>query len=185
MDFSHSDNFNLIPSGTEKMMKIIMRQTDRKSTRNYGCDESNEAKYTKCIESFIVGELQCKPTWYQMLDNNMMLPFCKGSEKYQKFLGLIHDLSKANCIVPNCKKKIWDSQEIWTTQNPILENTTTIQYVIFSKTVKVSEEVFTYEVFDIFNDFAGVLSLFLGVSIISFYDYLVETSKTIYNKFNQ
>lgn len=57
---------------------------------------------------------------------------------------------------------------------------TIIQYYSLTKTVKVSKEVFTYEVIDIFNDFAGVLSLCLGVSIISFYDYIVDTSKKIY-----
>ena len=58
---------------------------------------------------------------------------------------------------------------------------TIIQYYSLTKTVKVSKEVFTYEVIDIFNDFAGVLSLCLGVSIISLFDYIVDTSKKIYN----
>ena len=167
----------MIPSGSGRMMKIRMKQTERKSTKKYGCDEFNQAKYTKCIESFIVGELQCRPSWFQMPDNKM--PLCSGSEKYEKFLAVIKDLSKAKCIVPNCKEKIWETPEIWTTQAEFL-NATLIQHYALTKTVKVSEEVFIYGVIDIFNDFAGVLSLFLGVSIISFYDFIVETSKKIY-----
>ena len=181
--FSYSDNFDMVPQGTEKMMKIRMKQTERKSTRKYDCDEFNHAKYTKCIELFIVEQLQCKPAWIYVSDN--MIPLCRGSEKYKMFLALIKDLSKANCIVPNCKEMIWESQEMWTTDTLSQWNTngTIIQYFALTKTVKVSEEVFTYGVFDVFNDFAGVLSLFLGVSIISFYDYIVETSKTIFDKF--
>ena len=167
----------MIPSGSGRMMKMRMQQTERKSTRKYRCDEFNQSKYTKCIESFIAGELQCRPSWFQMIDNEKSL--CQGSEKYLKFLALIQDLSKANCIVPNCKEKIWESKEIWTTPKAPLENATLIQYWALTKTSKVSEEEFTYGVFDVFNDFAGVLSLFLGVSIISFYDFIVETSKKI------
>ena len=166
----------MIPSGTQRMMTIRMDQIERKSTKKYGCDEFNQAKYTKCIESFIVGELRCRPSWFQMIDNEKSL--CQGSEKYQKFLALIKDLSKANCIDPNCKESIWKTEEMWTTQMTI-QNATIIQYYGYTKTVKVSEEVFIYGVFDIFNDFAGVLSLFLGVSIISLYDFIVETSKKI------
>ena len=168
----------MIPSGSGKMMKIRMKQIERKSTRKYDCHESNQAKYTQCIESFIVGGLQCKPSWFQI---ESQMPFCNGSEKYQKFLTLIKDLSKANCLVPNCLNKIWETQELWSHSEKWYENATLIQYYALSKTVKVSEEVFTYGVFDIFNDFAGVLSLCLGVSILSFYDYIIDTSKKIYS----
>ena len=111
----------------------------------------------------------------------MVMSLCRGSEKYQKYLELIKDLSKANCNVPNCKENIWKTQEIWTkpTSN-WAANTTLITYESLSKTVKVSEEVFTYTVFDMLNDFAGVLSLFLGVSIISLYDNIIETSRKIW-----
>ena len=173
----NNNNFDMIPSGDQRMMKIKMKNNERKSTRKYECDVSNQAKYTQCIESFMVRELHCRPSWFQIVDNKIHL--CNGSEKYLKYLALIQDLSKSNCMVPNCKKNEWETQEIWTTKSP-LPNTTLIQYWLHTKTVKVSEEVFTYGVFDIFNDFAGVLSLCLGVSIISFYDYIVDTSKKIY-----
>ena len=179
----NNNNFDMITSQTQKMMTIRMDQIERKSTRKYQCDESNQAKYAICIESFITKELQCRPTWFQTIGNKMAL--CNDSEKYQKFLALIKDLSKANCLVPNCKQKIWKSDEIWTSQMPIQyadTPVTIIQYYSLTKTVKVSKEVFTYQVIDIFNDFAGVLSLCLGVSIISFYDYIVDTSKKIYIK---
>ena len=174
----NSDDFDMIPSGDHRMMKIRMKNNERKSTRNYGCDEFNQAKYTQEIESFIVGELHCRPSWFQLQDNRM--PQCNGSEKYQKFLARLQDLSKANGMVPNCKEDQWETQEIWTTKPPI-PNTTLIQYWLHTKTVQVSEEIFTYEVFDIFNDFAGVLSLCLGVSIISLYDYIVDTCKIFVN----
>ena len=170
----------MIPSGSGRIMKIKMEETERKCTRKFVCNEYNQEKYTRCIEAFIVEKLQCKPSWFKILDNNMVMSLCRGSEKYQKYLELIKDLSKANCNVPNCKENIWKTQEIWTkpTSN-WAANTTFITYESLSKTVKVSEEVFTYTVFDMLNDFAGVLSLFLGVSIISLYDYIIETSRKI------
>ena len=61
-------------------------------------------------------------------------------------------------------------------------NGTNMMYYVLSHTLKVAEESLTYTVFDIFNDFAGVLSLFLGVSIISFYDYICELFKNIFDK---
>ena len=83
----NSNKFDMIPSQTQKIMTIRMDQIERKSTRKYRCDESNQAKYTNCIESFIIEELQCRPKWFQKIDNKMAL--CYGSEKYQKFLTLI------------------------------------------------------------------------------------------------
>ena len=174
-----NDNFEMIPTGSGRMMKMRMKSIERKSTRKFKCDESNQAKYTQCIESFIVGELQCKPSWFQIIDNKV--PPCNGRKKYQKFSALIKDLSKANCLVSNCKQKIWESEEIWTTPEAPVKNATLIQYWTLTKTEKVSKEVFTYGVFNIFNDFAGVLSLIFGVSIISFYDYIVDTSKKMYS----
>ena len=174
-----SDNFDMFPTGTHKLLRIRMEQIKRKSTREYYCDEFNEQKYTNCIDEFIKDELQCRPVWFQRTND---LPICARSDKYQKFLTIIRDLKhlkgESNCIVPNCVENTWRTQEIWTSQ---LENSTIFQYYAPATKVKVSTEIFTYGLFDIFNDFAGVLSLFLGVSIISFYDYIVDVSKKIYN----
>ena len=172
----NSDSFDMFPTSTHRLLKVRMEQTKRKSTREYNCDESNQQKYTNCIEEFIIDELQCKPAWFQRTN---ALPNCASSQKYQEFLTLIRDLkSKSHCNVPNCVENTWRTQEMWTSQ---YENGTIMQYYVPTTTVKVSTEIFTYGLFDIFNDFAGVLSLFLGVSIISFYDYIVDVSKKIYN----
>ena len=172
-------DFDMFLTGTHKLLRIRMEQIKRKSTREYYCDEFNEQKYTNCIEEFIKDELQCEPVWFQRTND---LPICASSDKYQRFLTLIRDLKHlkgySNCIVPNCVENTWRTQEMWTSQ---YENGTIMQYYVPTTTVKVSTEIFTYGLFDIFNDFAGVLSLFLGVSIISFYDYIVDVSKKIYN----
>ena len=174
----NTDNFDLFPSGTQKLLKVRMEQTKRKSTREYYCDELNEQKYTNCIDELVIDGLECRPAWFQMTNS---FPTCANSQKYQKFLTLIRDLkSKSHCIVPNCVGNTWRTQEIWTSKSPI-ENLTLMQYFALATTVKVSTEIFTYGIFDIFNDFAGVLSLFLGVSILSFYEYVIDVSKKIYN----
>ena len=189
-----TDDFDLFPTRTQKMMKIRMQRTERKPTRKYECDELNQQKYSECIEKYIIEKLRCKPSWFQIFSNKSV---CSGSEKYQEYLALIRDLKKSDCIAENCVQNTWNTQEMWTTsisnifgdgenyQAEKFQNGTWIQYLALATTVKVSEEAFTYGIFDIFNDFAGVLSLLLGVSIISFYDYIVETSMKIYDSFKK
>ena len=183
----NTDNFDMFPSGKEKMMKIRMKQKERKPTKKYHCDGSNQQRYTECIESFIMENLQCKPSWFNIANNK---PLCTGSAKYQTFLALLRDLKKADCNIPNCIQNTWKTQEIWT--NEIHDqvrlkhgNGTLIQYFAFATTVEVSNEVFVYEIMNIFNDFAGVVSLLLGASFISLFDYIFELSANIYDSFKK
>ena len=154
-----------------------MQQKARQSTRKYECDVFNQQKYNQCIESLIVQELGCRPSWYKEGSEET----CSGSEKYSKFMEVSQNLSKDPrfCKIPNCLENTWKTQDIMTTE----QNFTIIQFVAISKTIEVSNEVFTYELFDIFNDFAGVISLFLGASIISSFDFITEKFEKMYNTF--
>ena len=157
-----------------------MRQTSRQSTRKYECDTFNQQKYTKCIESLIVQGLGCRPSWYSQ-ETHTESTTCSGSEKYSKFLELSQNLSKDTrlCKIPNCLGNTWTTQDIMTAD----VNLTFFQFSAISKTIEISDEVFTYELFDIFNDFAGVISLFLGAGIISSFDYITEKFEKMYNIF--
>ena len=157
-----------------------MQQRSRQSTRKYECDVFNQQKYNQCIESLIVQELGCRPSWYSQ-ETNTNSTTCSGSAKYSKFMEVSQNLSKDTrlCKIPNCLGNTWTTQDIMTTNQTF----TVIQFVAISKTIEVSNEVFTYELFDIFNDFAGVISLFLGASIISSFDYITEKFEKMYNTF--
>ena len=188
----NDDNFDMFPSGKQKMMKIKMRQSERKPTGKYTCDEFNQQRYAECVELYIVKHLQCKPSWFQIVSEGDS-PTCSGAEKYLKFLALLRNLKKAiqNCTIPNCRQNTWTTQEIWTTdldnltELKIGDTGTAIQFFALATAVEVSTEEFTYGIFNIFNDFAGVVSLLLGVSIISFYDYIFEMSRKIYLAFKK
>ena len=161
-----------------------MQQKSRQSTRKYECDTFNQQKYTKCIESLIVEEVGCIPSWYSQ-ETHTNSTTCSGSEKYSKFLELSQNLSKDKtvCKIPNCLENTWTTQDIITTE--LKYSITVINLSAISKTIEVSNEVFTYELFDIFNDFAGVISLFLGASIISSFDYINETFEKMYCTFTR
>ena len=90
----------MIPSGSGRIMKIKMEQTERKCTRKFVCNEYNQEKYTRCIEAFIVEKLQCKPSWFKILDNNTVMSLCRGSEKYQKYLDVIASREANDGVVP-------------------------------------------------------------------------------------
>ena len=45
------------------------------------------------------------------------------------------------------------------------------------QTVLKSEEVVRYSMLDVLNDFAGIISLFLGASFVSSYDLFMEVYK--------
>ena len=168
----------MLTSGFMNMKYIKMRQTSRQSTRKYECDTFNQQKYTQCIESRIVQELGCKPSWFSL---DTRTNACSGSEKYSKFLEVSQNLGKDTkiCKIPNCLENTWTTEDIMTTEQsfPIIE------FSAISKTIEVATEVFTYELFDIFNDFAGVISLFLGASIISSFDYIKEKFEKLCNTF--
>lgn len=180
--------FLKVRSGSMILKYIKMQQTSRQKTGRFECDSFNQQKYTQCSESYIVRELGCRPSWFKEgLDES--LTTCSGSEKYSLFLEESQNLRKDGiiCNIPNCLENVWTTQDIMTTELDLFnqENLTltAIEFSAISKTIQISNEVFSYELFDIFNDFAGVISLFLGASIISSFDYIKEKFEKMYNIF--
>ena len=172
--FDWGNSIELITPGSNRIRHLSMIQTHRIKTREYDCDETNSQSCFAYINQWTIERLQCKPFW---IDSN--LTECTGHEKLTEFLKLRQQFvtnfsMPAQCALPNCLTKTWNlaSDETLFSSN---ETTTLIYFIPMRSKVLFKNEVRIYSAPNFVADFGGYLGLFLGGSILSFYDTFFET----------
>ena len=94
----------------------------------YSCDITNKQKVSRCVERFIVDELNCKPPWFK--DSHGDINNCTGQEKYEIYTNItrnIRSLAPKCFETKNCVQQKWFTQDFMT-GNSSFPNTTVLQY---------------------------------------------------------
>ena len=115
------------------------------------------------------------------MKNCSILPKCNGSEKLQNFLTVATEVYKdtdliQHCLKPKCETKEWftKSDQQYVTKD-LNGNNTIMEYdIVPNSMLEEKTETLLYSPINLLADFGGYLGLFLGGSILSLLDGLLN-----------
>ena len=143
---------------------------------SHDCYEDNSMKITNCINEVIAEKLDCSLPW---MNNISSQEICTGSDKLIQFREFYSNLNSnqtqmdiKKCLKPNCKtikwKKSYTSE--WSRKKGMM-----IQMTLPSNSYTISRKEILLADFSTFMaDFGSYLGLFLGTSVLSIIDILVN-----------
>lgn len=154
---------------------------------SHDCYEDNSMKITKCINDIIAEKLECSLTWMKIQSNEI----CTGSDKLIQFREFYSNLNSnqtqreiKKCLKPNCKTIKWKQSYTseWSRKKGMR-----IQMTLPSNSYTISRKEILLADFSTFMaDFGSYLGLFLGTSVLSIIDilvnYLLCVKNTVFGK---
>lgn len=154
---------------------------------SHDCYEDNSMKITKCINDIIAEKLECSLTWMKIQSKEI----CTGSDKLIQFREFYSNLNSnqtqreiKKCLKPNCKTIKWKQSYTseWSRKKGMR-----IQMTLPSNSYTISRKEILLADFSTFMaDFGSYLGLFLGTSVLSIIDilvnYLLCVKNTVFGK---
>lgn len=166
-------------------MQLILQATIYKkiNTKKFPCDETNAFKLTKCYNEFYMKKLKCKFPWIKSGDFSS-LEKCESKHKTKDLVELIKKVNTEElndeivafgCNITNCDSVKWASSSLQTV--PLPNDPGRVFFsLIFPSSAKVLviEESLAYTMKNLLADFGGFAGIFVGASIMTIYDLLLN-----------
>ena len=177
------NNVEILDTEGSYVQFIQETQTTSIKRSKYDCYEDNSMYITNCINEFYVEQLKCNLPWATTMDPD--LKHCESKDELDQFRKLSMDITLPNntekirdmgCFKPNCLQTTWtknSNEDKW-----LLENETQLWVSITSKTKVIRRQEIRLADFSTFlADCGGYLGLFLGASLLSITDAIIEYAR--------
>ena len=185
-DFDRLKNFQIMHIGKGRTELSLTVKSKLLNKPNFECFEDNSMKMTDCINDFIESKLDCSLPW-----NKPKSQICSGAKKLQEFKNLslyisssadlINEITDRKCFQPNCETTAWgtvyhENYDIGSEK----ANFSRIQIGISQTSYTIKKREILLADFSTFiTDCGAYLGLYLGASVLSLTDVVINSLKRL------
>ncbi len=178
----------MLESGYSYGMMLQVSLGIRLNNRKYQCDEDNRQKKTVCINEYMEKELNCSLPWLRSKSGNG-IKLCDQHWQMKKFFEIVkNSIPDGICSMPNCGTYDWNIEMSYTMNDKLgmKDDIVNVEVVIAKGSkAEIVDEVLSYGIESFISDFGGYLGLLLGGSMLSIYDFLLDSFDRFQNRKSQ
>ena len=159
---------------------------------NYDCHQDDSMFFKDCINEFITDKMGCMLPWIKQ--NPEALPTCQTKTELQSFRDLYakitsqairDEIERKGCFVQNCKRTIWIKNQYSERWLKASKQTKLWMYIPSTAKVLQRREILLANTSTFMADIGSYLGLFLGASILSLSDFMIDLAKLIQEKLSR